>query len=142
MAILLQYILSALVLTCVSEIVPLLFVKGNKKKWITSSLLCNVITNPIINILYMLMVAVIENDIIIFGILIMLEVLVVVFEAFLYHNNTDESIKKCTIVSIICNVFSFVLGQGLFYLLEYALNPYGSNEVFELNELAGFISVL
>lgn len=134
---LLKYILFALALTCAFEIVPLLFVRGNKKKWIASSLLCNVITNPIINIIFMLVALAIENENVTFGILILLEVLVVAFEAFLYHNITDESIKKCIKISFVCNLFSFVLGLLLFNLVEYAINPTGPNDVLDISSLNG-----
>lgn len=112
------YLLIAFSLTCLIEIVPLFFVKSNKIKWICSSVLCNFITNPLLNILLLLFSLIIVNDIVLYGLLITLEILAIAFEAFLYHNITDNSIKKCVTISAVCNCISFAFGLILENLIE------------------------
>lgn len=115
------YLLTACLFTCIIEIIPLVFVKGDKRKWISTSIICNVITNPIINILMILLSLVIFNNVLLCVLLILSEIAIIVFEAFLYYNIMDASVKKCAIVSTVCNFISFTLGIILWQLLDAAI---------------------
>lgn len=47
-----------------------------------------------------------------------MEIVVIVFEAFIFYNVMEESIKKCIIISVIINICSFIVG----FLITYAIN--------------------
>lgn len=112
--------------TCLIEIVPLLFFK-NAKKWIKTSLLCNVITNPIINLVLALLTLVVTNEVLFIAIAIIMEIAVIVFETFIFYTVTDESLKKCIMVSVLINLCSFAIGLLLTGLLEIANQPPRNN---------------
>ncbi len=121
-------LLSLLILcgmTCVIEMIPLLFFK-NGTKLIKTSLLCNLITNPLLNtILGFLTLFELEQSLFII-ITLILEVCVIIFEAFIYYNTTEESKIKCFFVSLITNLLSFSLGLLLFGTLEAISQPRSS----------------
>ncbi len=121
-------LLSLLILcgmTCVIEVIPLLFFK-NGTKLIKTSLICNLITNPLLNtILGFLTLFELEQNFFII-ITLILEVFVIIFEAFIYYNTTNESKSKCFFISLVTNLLSFGLGL-LFGTLEALSQPRGSN---------------
>ena len=104
-------------LTCIIEIIPLLFLK-NRRQLIKTSLLCNVITNPIMNIILAIFAVYVTNLTAYTGIVIVMEIAVIMFEAFIFYNLIEESIKKCVVISVIINICSFIVG----FLITYAIN--------------------
>ena len=84
-------------LTCIIEMIPLIFLK-KRGKWIITSFLCNVITNPIMNIILAILAVYVTNLAVYIGIVIVLEIAVILFEAFIFYNVMDESKRKCIIV--------------------------------------------
>lgn len=112
--------------TCVIELVPLLFLK-DAKKWVKTSLLCNVITNPIINLVLALLTLLIANEILLIAVAIILELAVIAFESFIFYTVTDESLKKCIIVSLLINICSFAIGLLFTGILELVTQPPQNN---------------
>ncbi len=102
-------LISALFLTCAIEILPhVLF--NNKARWIKTSFLCNIVTNPLLNTILLLFGIVISNTIVLFAITIILEFIVVYAEARLYSLVLDEHFSKTIKISAICNTLSFLSG--------------------------------
>ena len=95
--------------TCIIEMIPFLFLK-NCSKWIKASLICNLITNPIINLILALLTLLVTNNVVFILIAIVLEIAVIIFEAYIYHNIMDENMVKCIILSALCNILSFGIG--------------------------------
>ena len=106
-------------LTCIIEMIPLLFLK-RRGKWIISSFLCNVITNPIMNIILAILAVYVTNLAVYICIVIALEIAVILFEAFIFYNVMDESKRRCIIVSIVINTCSFLIGFLLAYAIQIA----------------------
>ncbi len=99
----------ALLLTCAAEILPQLFLK-ERKKWILSGLLCNAITNPLLNVSVLLLYAFVNDIWVLYSIIILLEVVVLFTEAGTYKLMLDRPFKICLSVSAICNSVSFAIG--------------------------------
>ena len=95
--------------TCIIESIPFLFLQG-KSKWIKTSILCNFITNPILNLILALLTVFITNNSVLIIIAVILEIAVIIFEAFIYHNVTDEKFRSCLILSALSNALSFGIG--------------------------------
>jgi hypothetical protein len=129
-------------LTCLIEIVPALFLR-DRKKWVKVSLINNVITNPILNTLilvetvfqyeiypkdlfYSWMVKLDYLNVYVYAhniFVLLLEVAVIIFEAWVYRKMVGASWKKCLLFSVVANVVSFGIG----ILLEPIFNiPLGS----------------
>ena len=89
--------------------IPFLFLK-NCSKWIKASFICNFITNPIINLILALLTLLVTNNVVFILIAIVLEIAVIIFEAYIYHNIMDENMVKCIILSALCNILSFGIG--------------------------------
>lgn len=102
-------LLVALFTTCVAEILPQLFLK-ERKKWILSGLLCNAITNPLLNVTVLILYAFINDIWVLYSIIILLEVVVLFAEAGTYKLMLGKPLKMCLTVSAICNAFSFAIG--------------------------------
>ena len=113
-------------MTCLLEIVPALFMR-ERKKWIKAGLICNVITNPILNTLLLLHSALYQLPLSIsiflgklpfsypyailrYATLLVLELLVIVFEAWVYHKMVGASWKKCLLFALAANALSFTVG--------------------------------
>ena len=126
--------------TCLIELIPLLFTK-KRKQWITASLINNVVTNPIINTL-ILLETLFKYDFYpdIFdtwyrnsgftvnpyyyahiAFVIILELAVVIFEAWIYHRLVGASWKKCLLISAALNILSFLIGTKLEPLFQISL---------------------
>lgn len=105
------------VMTILVEFIPVLFT-DNKKEWMKTSILCNVMTNPIVNTLFMILFLFVYNNFLLLFLLIVLEVAVVFFEAYVYERRLGESRKKCIRFSVAANVCSILAGFVLFYVLN------------------------
>lgn len=110
------------VTTCLLEMIPTLFVQ-KKKQWIKASLIANVITNPILNTLLLFFRAGnfysfhFRRLASVFGFsnphdaaLVIGELLVIVFEAWIYHKMLSKTWIKCLLFSLAANALSFIAG--------------------------------
>ena len=95
--------------TCFIEMVPHFFLK-KRLLWIKTGLLCNVATNPFVNILLILMSIIFKNHELIIVTTILLELIVVFVEMMLYNLILNERLSKCLLVSAMCNLLSFTIG--------------------------------
>lgn len=98
----------ALMLTCVAEACPALFMK-RRKEWLKSGLICNVLTNPLLNVCLWL-VQVHYSQSIWWCTVAIGEVTVVFTEALLYWSMVSVSYKRCLVQSFVCNTASFIVG--------------------------------
>ena len=115
MAGLLRALLCALVLTCILEIIPLAFLRPFRR-WLGASLICNVLTNPLLNCILQYSYARLSAPEIT-ALTIALEAGVVVCEAVLYRLILAEPMKKCAAVSLGSNAFSYGAGKLMEFLI-------------------------
>lgn len=102
-------ILYALVLTIVVEDLIML-VLTRSKKWAYYNLLCNLVTNPLINIVAG-MVWLVYMDSWQYTVTVAVgELVVFAVEALLYRAMTGEPNKKCFVRSFVTNGLSFLVG--------------------------------
>lgn len=109
----------ALFLTLVIESLVMLALTRSKK-WVYYNLLCNLVTNPTLNILLIVIAKITDNfyewifesdfNIIYYICVAIGEVLVVIGEAHLYRAMTGETRGKCYIRSLVTNGASFFIG--------------------------------
>lgn len=109
-------VLLILALCCVTTIllesIPILFLK-NKKAWWKASILGNVVTNPVLNVIVLLLRILLPEDNLVTGVIIVLEIAVVFFEAWFYRLQLSNPYKDCILFSLLANGLSFVLGSAL-----------------------------
>ena len=100
-------LIKSFILTIIIEyiIVKLVFVK---KKVFISVLLVNMLTNPLIVYIYNIMslYSIAYKDII----LVILELLAVICEGYVYKFLLDIDLKKALIVSFISNIVAYIIG--------------------------------
>ncbi len=113
MTTLLYRLLSALLLTIAVESIPLLFCKP-RKDWLIAGLLCNCATNPVLNIIRIVFYSLWQNHMALLCLTVVLELSVVIVEAWLYRLLTDGSRPRCFTLSLICNCLSVLAGLLLF----------------------------
>ena len=99
--------------TIVIEWIPLFFI-SRRKGWLKASILCNIVTNPLLNTLLCLFAAFTKSDTAFLVITIMLEIGVVFLEAWFYKRLMRERFVKCFGVSLLANGLSFGIGMVLF----------------------------
>ena len=109
MTTLLYSLLSALLLTVAVESIPLLFCKP-LKDWLIAGLLCNCATNPVLNIVRILFYALWQSHTALLCLTVVLELAVVMIEAWLYRLLTDGSRPRCFTLSLVCNGLSVLAG--------------------------------
>ncbi len=97
-----------LLLTCVAEAIPVLFMKRNIR-WLVSGLICNVLTNPLLNVCLWLVQAHASQPMWICAVLIG-ETAVVFTESLLYRSMVNVPYKRCLVQSLLCNAVSFAVG--------------------------------
>lgn len=103
---------SALFITIVIEaFIAFLTGVANKHDQIVI-LLVNVVTNSVINIILMFVKYLIPNLVIVYSILLILEVLVVIVESLAMKKFMEQKMNFL-LLSILMNVFSFIVGTGL-----------------------------
>ncbi len=102
-------LLDALLLTCIAESAVLVFCRP-RKLWLTMGLLCNIATNPMLNILRLAASAMLSTSEL-WMLTGLLEIAVVFAEAGLYHLGTGTRFRTCLRWSLLCNGAS--LGIGL-----------------------------
>lgn len=107
----LLYLALCFAITVLLESIPILFLR-EKKAWWKASLICNVITNPTLNLIILLLTWLLwrQNwDTLRFA----LEMTVVFLEAFFYHRMLGKGFVRCFLLSLIANAISFVIGKEL-----------------------------
>ncbi len=100
--------------TILLEAVPVLLT-GDRKSWWKASVVCNVATNPLLNVV-MLLVSAWLSRAFYFPVLIVLEVAVVLAEACLYHRMLNKGMLRCVLFSLVANGISFSAGLVLYLL--------------------------
>lgn len=115
-----NYVIFALVLTCILESLTILLFFRKRILWIKYSLCCNVITNPLINVTFALLVRLLAIELFIplttlsiILLLIVLEILVFIIEAYLYKFLAREPLSVCLKISITTNLVSLLLGLAI-----------------------------
>lgn len=112
-----QKLLSAFVMTCVLEIFAVLFFK-ERKRLVGASLVCNVLTNPALNLFLVLMSSVLTASRWYIPTVLICEIAILFFEGWLYTMLTDIKKKKCYAISAAANIFSFTAGLLISALLK------------------------
>ena len=89
--------------------------KGRRGKFISNFVLINAITNLSLNFLKLLM-SLFLGTYIVWGIVIVLELMIPVIEAKMYRYTTSAfSLKRAIVTCYIANLFSFFVGSGSLY---------------------------
>ena len=109
---LLGYLALACISTIVLEAIPILLLK-EKKAWFKASVICNVVTNPVLNAIVMLFTFYFGWGKLAYGLVLLLELAVVFLEAELYRVMLNKTFWHCLIFSACANVFSFGMGLVL-----------------------------
>lgn len=104
--------------TVLLEFIPALFMP-DRKAWIKTGLFCNVITNPILNVIMLMLFAMVKSRVIVLISAVLLELMIVLFEAYIYKKNLNKPPKICLIFSFIANLFSVSVGFILNSLFIY-----------------------
>lgn len=122
-------ILILLVLFCIGTIllesIPCLFVR-EKLAWWRAGIICNVVTNPVLNVTVLLVGALLPQLDIRTPVLLVLEVVVVFLEAYFYKKLLDRPYLHCLLFSCIANLLSFGIGllfQNLFSYTGMSASP-------------------
>jgi len=90
-----------------------IFIKYGLKDYIYYSLLCNVLTNPMLNLLLYLLVRGFGSEVYIEA-LIILEIVVVIVEAYVYKILCNFSKKEVLKLSLLLNFSSYLSGIIIF----------------------------
>ncbi len=96
-------------MTCLTEIVPMLFFK-ERKGLVKTSLLCNIVTNPVLNAIVAMVLVGTNNYTAYYIVLAILEITVVFVEGLYYKHFVGIKYKKSLVISLIANVCSYVVG--------------------------------
>lgn len=107
-------LLSALAFTILIEGIVVVVIT-RKANALFVSVACNLLTNPLINVI-LIVVSIYEINLY-YPLMAVLEILVVIAEYFIYRIATDESKKRCVIISVAANVLSFAIGMGITHLI-------------------------
>ncbi len=100
----------ALLITIVIESIPHFFLSP-RRKWLSTGLLCNVLTNPMLNCLRILWYNLFPNDSILFFFTLILEFLILLLEGWFYNQLLHVTKRKGFLVSLLCNSLSFLIGS-------------------------------
>lgn len=113
MSIIFNFIL-CLVLTIIIEGI-VIFIKFGRWDYVYYSFLCNILTNPMLNLLLYLLVWGLGLEIYLPA-LIILEMIVVIIEAYIYKILCKFSKKEALKLSLILNISSYLIGVVIFML--------------------------
>ena len=102
----------ALALTELTECVVILIWENNNKT-LKSVLLCNLITNPAVNLIMLGIRHLTGNLVIYFGVLGFLELLTIYVEGIILSKMTDYGTKRSFKMSLVLNLVSFLFGLSL-----------------------------
>lgn len=95
--------------TILLESIPVLFV-WERKAWWKAGVICNIITNPVLNVVMLLLSAMLPQLDLLVQILLALEILVVFLEAFFYQRMLRKVYWRCFLFSLFANLISFATG--------------------------------
>lgn len=109
-----NFVLCLVVTIIVEGIV--IFIKYGRKDYVYYSLLCNVLTNPILNLLLCVLVLVLGSEIYMIALMI-LEIIVVIVEAYVYKILCHFLDKEALKVSLLLNISSYLIGLIVFKCL-------------------------
>lgn len=102
-------LLYVLILTIIIEGIVML-IMTRSKKWVYYNLLCNMLTNPLLNLsLFAMSLTLGKNAYYIT--LVIGEIIVLFGEAWLYNLMTSEKFKVCFIRSLVTNCCSLLIGM-------------------------------
>lgn len=104
----------SLFITMILEFMPALFMK-NKVNWIKASILCNVVTNPVLN-LFLFLISDFPMEIFILAIIVC-EIVVLILEANIYKKALNKSTKVCLAYSAIANLSSCIIGSFIWLVV-------------------------
>ncbi len=96
-------------ITCVTEIVPMLFLK-DRWGFVKTSLLCNIVTNPVLNVIVAMVLVGTNNYTAYYIVLAILEIFVVFVEGLYYKHFVGIRYKKALLISLVANLCSYVCG--------------------------------
>ena len=99
--------------TIILESIPVLVVH-HKLAWWKASLICNVVTNPILNVVIFLLTAILQSNDVIYPVILVLECAVVLIEAYFYQRMLNSRFTACLVFSLIANLLSFSAGMFLY----------------------------
>lgn len=128
MVLILGYLIIMCAGTIVLESLPVLFVR-RKKAWWKASVLCNLVTNPLLNVLMLLVIAVVPNRAIFMTVLVTLEVCVICVETYFYRCMMKKSWRHCAVYALAANLISFGASIPLTMLLDYSENVRNFNSL-------------
>ncbi len=109
-------VIVALALTELTECLVVLIWESNNNKTLKSVLLCNLITNPAVNLIMLGIRHFTESLVIYFGILGFLEILTIYVEGIILSRMTDYGTKKTFKISLVLNLVSFLFGLSLMFI--------------------------
>ena len=105
-------VIIALLLTELTECVVVL-IWENTGKTLKSVILCNLITNPISNLIMMGVKSITDSALIYFGLLGLIEIVTILAEGLILSKFTDHGTKKAFKLSLVLNTVSFFFGLSL-----------------------------
>ncbi len=92
----------------------LIFLIYKQRKYVKYSVICNVLTNPALNLIMTLSAPLLSRAAG-YGLLALLELAAVAAEGFVYRALTDKSLTRCLLLSLVLNAVSFLLGVMLLW---------------------------
>ena len=110
--ILIGYLLAVCLATIVLEIIPILFLK-DRKSWWKASIVCNIVTNPLLNVTVLLLSVCLPDAVPLLPIILLSEAAVVLTEAYFYHRMLNAARLTCLMFSAAANTLSFGIGMLL-----------------------------
>lgn len=117
---LLTFLASMCLVTGCVESIPALFQK-DKLAWWKASIVCNVVTNPVLNVLVALLTSALDGNMNwITPVFILLEGIVVFLEAWFYQKMLGKDYSKCLIFSGIANMLSYCAGIAINWLFVFS----------------------
>lgn len=108
-----KVIIITLLFTCTLTILlesVLCLIVRQKLAWWKASVICNIVTNPILNVILMLLASLSVPSLIITAALLVMEVVVVFVEAYFYRCMLNKAYRHCFLFSLIANLLSFGIG--------------------------------
>lgn len=102
-------LLTCCVNTIMLEALPILFL-SNKKIWWKASVVCNLITNPLLNTILMLLYFLIQDLQLLLIVTLALEAVVVCVEGYFYQKMLGKRYLPCFLFSLAANSISFLVG--------------------------------
>lgn len=109
-------LIAAFILTAVIEGISA-YAMRHERRFIVCSILCNLLTNPALNIGITIVFNIWGYSAYI-GALVLFEILAVAVEAAVYQKLCDVPFKKALVLSLILNGCSFLIGGSILFLIN------------------------